>query len=102
MPTNLSPPGTRLAAGTASRKSHSRADCEDRSNPSEDASFGAREILVSGSGSHAANGAPSREWADRRFESSGNQSGRPKSRTHSRFGVRNTGAPGDFVDRVSA
>src|ERR1700730_7080845 len=102
MPANLSPPGTRHAAGSASRKSHAGAECEDRSDSSEDASFGAGEILVSGSGSQGDNWTPSRGWAADRLESSGNRSGRPKSRGHSPFGVPTTGANGDFVDRVRA
>src|SRR5229473_522940 len=102
MPADLSPPGTRHAAGSASRKCHSRADCEDRSDPSEDASFGAGEILVSGSGSQGGDWAPDRGWAAGWLESSGDQSGRPKSRAHIRFGAPTTGATGDFVDRVRA
>src|SRR5712664_3600208 len=102
MPADLSPPGTRHAAGSASRKSHPRTDCEDRSDPSEDASSGAGEILVSDSGSQGGNGTPSRGWAAGGLESGGDQSGRPKSRAHSRFGVPTTGANGDFVDRVRA
>src|SRR6266853_4085375 len=99
---DLSPPGTRYAAGSASGKCHARADCEDRSDPSEDAASGAGEILVSGSGSQGANGTPGRGWAAGRLESSGEQSGRPRSRARSRFGVPTTGATGDFVDRVRA
>src|SRR6267143_5677592 len=102
MPADLSPAGTRHATGAASRKCHARADCEDRRDSPEDASFGAGEILVSGSGSQGDNGTPSREWAAGGLESGGNQSGRPKSRAHSRFGVPTTGANGDFVDRVRA
>src|ERR1700746_92958 len=102
MPADLSPPGTRHAAGSASRECHARADCEDRSDPPEDASFGAGEILVSGSGSQGGNGTPNRGWAAGRLESSGDQSGRPKSRAYSRFEVRTTSATGDFVDRVRA
>src|SRR5882762_8414760 len=102
MPADLSPAGTRHATGSTSRKCHSRANCEDRSDPSEDASFGAGEILVSGSGSQGTNGTPNRGWVAGGVESSGDQSGRPKSRARSRFGVPNTGANGDLVDRVRA
>src|SRR5712672_3715130 len=99
MRADLSPPGTGHAAGSASRKCHARSDCQDGSDPSEDASFGAGEILVSGSGSQGGNWTPDRGWAAGRLESSGDQSGRPKNRAGSRFGVPNTGATGNFVDR---
>src|SRR5216683_2640138 len=102
MPADLSPPGTRHAAGSASRKCHARSNFEDRSHPSENASFGAGEILVSGSGSQGANGAPSGGRAAGGLESGGDQSGGPKSRTHTRFGVPTAGAPGDLFDRVHA
>src|SRR6266850_7917683 len=102
MPAHVSAPGTRHAAGSASGECHSRADCEDRSDPPEDASSGAGEILVSDSGSQGDNGTPSRGWAAGGLESGGNQSGRPKSRAYSRFGVPTTGAHGDFVDWVLA
>src|SRR6266404_1182797 len=58
MPTDLSPPGTGHAAGSASRKCHARSDCEDRSDPSEDAALGAGKLLVSGSGAQGSNGTP--------------------------------------------
>src|ERR1700731_4783240 len=98
MPTDLSPPRARHAPGSASRKRHARSDCEDRSDPSEDAALGAGKILVSGSGSQGSNGTPYRGRAAGGLESGGDQSGRPKSRAHSRFGVRTTGAASNFVD----
>src|SRR6266403_5074222 len=102
MPADLSPPGTRHAAGSAFGECHARADCEDRSDSSEDASFGAGEILVSGSGSQGDNWTPNRGWAAGGLESGRNQSGRPKSRAYSRFGAPTTGAHGDFVNWVRA
>src|SRR5258706_54872 len=100
MPADLSPPGTRHAAGSASRKCHARSDCQDGSDPSEDASFGAGEILVSGSGSQGGNWTPGRGWAAGRLESSGDQRRRPKSRARSRFGEPTKAATVNFVDRV--
>src|ERR1700692_1586107 len=99
---DLSTPGTRHAASSASQKCHTRTDCEDRSDPPEDATSGAGERLVSGSGSHRGNWAPNRGWAAGWLESSGDHSGRPKSKAHHRFGVRTSGANGDFVHRFRA
>src|SRR5258708_22833891 len=101
MPADLSPPGTRHAAGSASRKCHARSNCEDRSHPSENASFGAGEILVSGSGSQGANGAPSGGRAAGGLESGGDQSGRTTSRTHTPFGGSTPAPPCDLFERVS-
>src|ERR1700676_2005589 len=102
MPTDLSPPGTRHAAGSASRKCHARSDCKNRSDPSEDASLGAGKIPISVSGSHGINGTPNRGWAAGGLETGADQSGRPKSRTRGRLGVPTTSADGNFVDRVCA
>src|ERR1700677_4416299 len=102
MPADLSPPGTRHATGSASRKCHLRADYEDTSHPQENASFGAGEIFVSVSGSQDDDGTSNRGWTAGGLESSGDQSGRPRNRAHSGFGVSTTGAHGDFVDRVRA
>src|SRR6266478_7568972 len=97
MPTDLSPPGTGHAAGSASRKCHARSDCEDRSDPSEDAALGAGKILVSGSGSQGSNGTPNRGWAAGGLEGCGDHSERTKRRTRGRVGVPSTGASGNFV-----
>src|ERR1700688_943082 len=107
MPTDLSPPRTGYAAGSASRKCHARSDCKDRSDPSEDTALSAGKILVSRSGSHGINGTPNRGWASGGLESGGlesggDQSGRAKSRPRGRFGVPTTGANGNFVDWVHA
>src|ERR1700730_16155303 len=102
MPTDLSPPGTRHAAGSASRECHARSDCEDRSDPSEDDALGTGKILVSCSGSQGSNGTPNRGWAAGRLESCGDKSERAKGRTRGRHGVPTTGPNGNFVDRVRA
>src|SRR6267154_3020741 len=100
MPADLSPPRTRHAAGSASRKCHARSDCEDRSDASEDASLGAGKILISVSGSQGINGTRGRGGAASRLESGGDQGGRAKTRTRGWFGIPTTGANGNFVDRV--
>src|SRR6266704_5773088 len=102
MPADLSSAAARHAASSAATKRYDRSACENRSHPSENASFGAGEVLVSGSGSQGANRARSAGRAAGGLESGGDQSGGPKSGTHTRFGVPTAGAPGDFVDRVRA
>src|ERR1700693_1881250 len=102
MPTDLSPPGTRHAAGSASGKCHARSDFEDPRAAAADAALGAGKILVSGSGSQGSNETPNRGWAAGGLEGCGDQSEWAKGRTRGRHRVRTTGADGNFVDRVRA
>src|ERR1700730_17015953 len=102
MPADLSSAAARHAASSAATKRYDRSACKNRGHPSENASFGAGEVLVAGSGPQGANGARRGGRAAGGLESGGDQSGGPKSGTHTRVRLPTEGGPGGFVDWVRA